>query len=359
MGFLSQLFHGREIQRLERLAASAPAPSLFLRLAELYRDIEDPKRAESSIRRGAELFSDNQPLQEAKALLERGKLEAEKERLRHQLEQFPSAMVYARLAEVLLREDELQEAERICRRGCREYPEHGGLWTVMGKISLTRRDGVHALKYLREASRLDEYNYEALMLLAETLCREGERGEAREVLERILRFAPGDEEAHHFLRDFDSRAEALEQEGCPGDPEASPAAAGAEGSEGSPDRRHSSGVGTGLGVEIRQIRRVEGVQGTILVDPNGLVIASDLPEGMDEEMTAAHINNLLRSVHAGAEKLDLGEVSDGIVDTRSGSVHIHGVREMTMAVFAERQTKAGLLQRAIRIFSDRVLEMES
>ena len=122
------------------------------------------------------------------------------------------------------------------------------------------------------------------------------------------------------------------------------------------EAKTSSGVGTGLHIEIKQIRRVDGVRGTILIDACGLVIASDLPEGMDEELSGALIVNICRAVREYADALGLGEFEDGFADTDRGRIHLMNMAEMTMGVFAAQETKAGLLQRAVQTFAEKVLE---
>ena len=120
--------------------------------------------------------------------------------------------------------------------------------------------------------------------------------------------------------------------------------------------KKTSGVGTSLHKEIRQIRRVDGVRGTVLIDPSGLVIASDLPESVEEDLSAALITSICRTVTGASSELKLGEFEDGIVDTDNGCIHIMVLDQMTMVVFAAAHTKAGLLQRSIHTFAQRVIE---
>ncbi len=360
MGFIRNLFSGREINRLEELIKTSPAPSLFLRLAQLYRQNGQEEDAAQIIRRGATLFPESEALTEAQADAERVQHDAERRRLRAKIEQFPSPMVYARLAKLHLKDGELSEAEKICKEGCRDFPDYGGLWALQGQVALEQGDLVQGVERLEKAAALDKYNYNALLLLAEGYIKQGRRPEGRRTLESVLEFAPADDHATRFLNEFDARADALEQEtqAQPAAEAQRPSATQEEAAPAEPlaEAKRSSGVGTGLHEEIKQIRRVDGVRATILIDPSGLVIASDLPERMGEDLSAALISSIARSVKGHSAELGLGVFEDGIVHTPDGCIHVLTLDQMTMGVFAATHTKSGLLQRAIHTFAERVIE---
>ncbi len=367
MGFLSSLFSGREIARLEELVENSPAPSLFMRLAQLYRENGDDDKAREITLRGAKMFPESEALGRAQADAQKIKNDAERRRLLAKIEQYPSPVLYARLAKLYLKDKDIAAAEKICRDGCRSYPDYGGLWASMGEIAIHRGDLVTATENLEKAATLDKYNYNGMMMLAETYLRRGMRDEGRATLLKILEFSPADEKVTAFIAEFDERAQALEQEAAqatdvrtPGGKDTGADAppgkiSGNEEAQGMQDKK-TSGVGTSLHKEIRQIRRVDGVRGTVLIDPAGLVIASDLPESVDEDLSAALITSICRTVTGASAELKLGEFEDGIVDTDNGCIHIMVLDQMTMGVFAAAQTKAGLLQRSIHTFAQRVIE---
>jgi len=359
MGFLRNLLNQREISRLEELIRVAPAPSLFVRMAHLYAEMGDTEKAQEIIRRGAELFPEHEGLKNAAADARRVQHEAAIQSLRARLEKFPSASLYARLAEMYFKDGRDEEALAVCKNGCRAYPNYGGLWAILGQIALNRRETDNAMLHLEKAVGLDKYNYSALLLYAEVCLRKNLRDKAKEALERILSFAPGDRQATQWLKDFDRRAKALleAENASQAPPEKSATSVlAAESSPSAAERKKSSGVGTTLHVEIKQIRRVEGVRGSILIDPYGLVIASDLPEHLDEELVAALLTNISRTIKEHSGALTIGEFEDGILESAQTRIHVLNVSDMTMGVFATHETKAGLLQRAIHSFAEKVIE---
>ena len=93
-----------------------------------------------------------------------------------------------------------------------------------------------------------------------------------------------------------------------------------------------------------------GVNGAVVVDPYGLVIASRLQEGEDEELAGALVTNVYRTTEQSAEQLQIGEFEYGLIEGDKTNVHIITVEDMILAVFAGTSVKMGLLQRAIRDF---------
>ncbi len=384
MGFIKNLFQSREIGRLEDLVKTSPAPSLFVRLAELYSEKGEVDHATAIRDRGMELFPESPLLLQAQENAEHSRRDAEKKRIAAKLEQYPSPILYARLAELHMRDEEWEVAEEVCQRGLRAFGNYGGLWCAKARLDLASGDLTQAVARLEKACSLDNYNYDALMLLTETYLRQGQAEAGRETLNKILYCAPGDERAMDFLKNFAENAARLAAEGIPAarqpaptaaprketirvpEKAPAPAAAGETGQTQTLPRpasrrgtvKTSSGVGTGLGEELKQIRKVEGVTGTILIDPFGLVIASDLPEGQDEELTGALLTNIGRLAESGAPELGLGEFEDAIIESAAGNLHVLCVAKMTLGVFASPKTKLGLLQRAIHAFAEQVLDRQ-
>jgi predicted regulator of Ras-like GTPase activity (Roadblock/LC7/MglB family)/Flp pilus assembly protein TadD len=365
MGLLGSLLHGREIARLEELTGSAPAPSLFLRLAQLYRQIGEEEQAERVIQRGAELFPDNEDLAEANADHEQVRLDAERRRLMDRIERYPSPVLYARLAGLSLEQANYAEAERVCRAGTKSYPDYGGLWSEWGKARRAQGDCPGAVGYLEKAAALDRYNYEALMLLAECCGELGRADEAREMLERVLAFAPHDERAEAALRRLSEpgpahgtttvavvEAEAVEVEAVEA-VDAAPAETAPEG-DGAAETR---GFGRALAEDIREIRRVEGVRGSILMDAYGLVVAGDLDADREEELVAALLTNVARGIRDSADALGIGTFEDGRIETAAERIHLLQVGDLTLGVFAGPETRTALLQRAVQHFAERVAEI--
>jgi len=363
MGILSALF-GSRTSRIEAQIEKNPAPELFAELVRLYQEEGNAKKAAEVAKRGISKFSNSKDLQRLQSDLERAARDAEKERLRAKIESYPNAILYARLAELYKKDGQIQESERVCKLGMSNFPEYGGNYIVMAEINLARNERDSALKHLEKAVEKDKYNYMALKLLAGLLEEKGKFAEAAKCLEQILYFAPGDEAIEGKLGEMRKRAgqapptpAAKAQAPAPARPKiaketvrvtaaAAPARA----------QKAAEPATAGLGGAIGTFRKVEGVAGAILVDPYGLVVASDFAFDADEELIAAMVTNIHRSTAESAGSLGVGVFEDGLIESESGTLHVVGIKEMILAVLAAKKTKPGLLEQQIRAFAAEVLE---
>ena len=65
-------------------------------------------------------------------------MESEIERLRKKVENFPSASLYNRLAELARQAGNSEEAEDICRRCIKEFPRNGQAYVILAEIEAAR-----------------------------------------------------------------------------------------------------------------------------------------------------------------------------------------------------------------------------
>jgi predicted regulator of Ras-like GTPase activity (Roadblock/LC7/MglB family)/predicted negative regulator of RcsB-dependent stress response len=364
MGWISNLLANREIGRLEELARTAPAPSVYLRLRQLYEEMGEAERAEQIARQGVQRFPDSKELQQATAQADQARHFAQKERLRARLEQYPNPTLYAKLAHLHLADDEIDECVRLCRSSLKSYPQYGGTHLILAEVALKQEDHETAFEHLRKAIDLDKFNYQALMLLAREHLRRGEREEGRQCLETILHSAPGDEKAEAMLRDFDRLADELAEEARSETPtkklsraaatttqlaairEAEPAPAAAAAPAAAPADAYAE--------PIRDLMNVRGVSGCLVIDKFGLIIASEFAAERDEELAAALVTNIFRASESAVEPLNFGSFEEGILESDDGSLHVMNLQETVVAVFSGAEARPGLLQRAVHTFAEKV-----
>ncbi len=116
-------------------------------------------------------------------------MESEIERLRKKVENFPSASLYTRLAELLRSSGDAVAADQACRRCIKEFPRSGQAYVILGEILLSLKRNDEALALLRTGVERDPRCYQAHLLLAD---HASERGVAEAHLRAILSFKPGD-----------------------------------------------------------------------------------------------------------------------------------------------------------------------
>jgi tetratricopeptide (TPR) repeat protein len=128
----------------------------------------------------------------AVAALQVGESGLAEERFRRVTELYPEEpAAWANLGLVLLVRGEADSAAARLDRARTQAPDVSGIQLLSALASREAGDTVAAAEYLRRATELDPRNVRALLLLAQTMEREGRAAEAIGVLDRILAVRPG------------------------------------------------------------------------------------------------------------------------------------------------------------------------
>jgi predicted regulator of Ras-like GTPase activity (Roadblock/LC7/MglB family) len=382
---LTGFLRNRRMQKLlEELEASPrPRPEAFVELVQMYREDGDFQAASRIAKRGAEVYPDSERILASRADMEQVTRDLEKERLRQKIESYPNPILYARLAELYKADGQIEASIRVCHTGISTFPVYGGTYLVLGEICMENGDYQGARVHLEKAADLDKYNYTALKLLAQVYMKLGAADLAARRLEAILYFAPGDESIVEMLRqareaageppptEVPVAAEVLESPDEAADEQADEPeayvemeAVPEEGYEREEGYRGAGGGGDGaeigreveINAAVHAITGISGVKGALLVDAYGLVIAAKLGEDVEEDLAGAMITNIYRGVARSAEPMGIGTFEDGLIEGEGGNIHVMGVEDMILAVFADETVKMGMLEKTLRDFVDKVLD---
>jgi len=360
-GMLSNFLRNRRRQKLieEIDAQERPAPEVFAELVQMLREDGDFQAASRVAKRGAELHPDSAKMLQSRADMERVIRDLEKERIRQKIQSYPSPALFARLAELYKVDGEVEAAIRVCQKGISDFPSYGGCYLVLGEICLENGDYAGARVHLEKSAEQDKYNYTALRRLADVYMHLGMPDQAARRLEEIMGFAPGDEGIREMLRQARSAAgepppEPVTTAEYVGSAE-EPAGTLVEDDTAEADVATAADRQTDLNKAIGMLMGVTGVDGALLVDPYGLVIASHMDGRIDEELAGAMITNIFRAVARNAETMGIGAFEEGLIEGEGGNVHIMGLEDMILAVFAQPTVKMGMLDKTIRDFADRVV----
>ncbi len=360
---LANFLRSRRKQKLiEELNANPhPTADTFVELVKFYQEDGDLQAASQVAKRGAELYPESEKMLQSRADMESVMRDLEKERLRQKIESYASPILFGRLAELYKVDGEIDAAIYVCREGIRSFPSYGGSYLVLGEISMENGDLADARVQLEKAVELDKYNYAALKLLSEAYMQLEMPDKAARRLEEILYFAPGDEQITEMLAmartaagepaaDTDATAQVIGEDGEEAGDE--PVAAVVEDDVPSRTPAREQDINEAIGF----ITDIKGVGGALLVDPYGLVIAGDLKADIDEELAGAMITNIFRAVARSAEPMGIGSFEDGLIEGGEGNIHILGIEDMILAVFASPGVKMGMLEKSIRDFVDQILD---
>lgn len=116
-------------------------------------------------------------------------MDSEIERLRKKVENFPSASLYNRLAELLRTAGAGVEADAVCRRCIKEFPRSSQAYVILAEMELKAGRKTEAIALLRTAVEKDPRSYAAHRQLAD-LAESKEQAVLH--LRAILSFKPND-----------------------------------------------------------------------------------------------------------------------------------------------------------------------
>lgn len=363
MSFLRSLLKNRERQRLEQAAGEAPAPEVFLQLAEMHRQEGDLSGARQAAKRGLARFPGDAGLVSLERELAVSERQAEIQRLREQIANYPNPRLYARLAELYRAGNENDKARQVARAGLASSPDHAGLHHVMGELAHDAGQAEEAVEHLRKAAGLDKYNYSALKLLGKTLAGLGRHAEAAAAFADILAFAPDDEEVKE-LRAREQSAGGAQAPAAPAaEPEtvrpgpAEPSGAGQEPPAPTAAPPPAATEKSEMDQALTALIGIEGIGGIVLADAQGLPLASALPPDMDEALAGATAMDVRRSAGPACGELGLGAFEDVLIETDAGSIYIHAIRDLTLAIFAAPGARPGPVELRARGLMRKLAEL--
>lgn len=116
-------------------------------------------------------------------------METEIERLRKKVENFPSASLYNRLAELARQAGDEIQAETVCRRCIKEFPRSGQAYVILAEIKSAQNKKAEAIHLLLQGIEKDPRSYAAHRLMADL---SDSRDQALHHLRQILGFKPND-----------------------------------------------------------------------------------------------------------------------------------------------------------------------
>ena len=116
-------------------------------------------------------------------------METEIERLRKKLENFPSASLYNRLAELARQAGDDAEAEAVCRRCVREFPRSGQSYVILAEIKIAQSKKAEAIHLLQTGIEKDPRSYAAHRLMSDLA---DTKEQSLHHLRQILQFKPSD-----------------------------------------------------------------------------------------------------------------------------------------------------------------------
>jgi predicted regulator of Ras-like GTPase activity (Roadblock/LC7/MglB family) len=107
---------------------------------------------------------------------------------------------------------------------------------------------------------------------------------------------------------------------------------------------------------LDQLNRVRGVGGSLLVSAEGLVMASALRQGIDENQIAASLGTLLEGANKIAQVFQLGKIAAFNAASEQGGMVLVSTGPAFLAIVVDPSANLALLQLETKPFVERITQ---
>jgi predicted regulator of Ras-like GTPase activity (Roadblock/LC7/MglB family) len=110
---------------------------------------------------------------------------------------------------------------------------------------------------------------------------------------------------------------------------------------------------------LKEFRDIQGVEGSIIVDNYGLIVAADIEDSFDVDLLAAVLTGMLRTITQHAEPADFGTFDNAFVESEKINFHLYSIQNVELVIFSNANARLGLLEMKIKAFIEKYLEIEA
>jgi len=109
---------------------------------------------------------------------------------------------------------------------------------------------------------------------------------------------------------------------------------------------------------LRNLTRVSGVQGCVLVDRDGIVILSDLAADASDERVGAMAAAIVATVEDSLSKINRGPLVHLQMDADEGKILVEDAGTGLLVVLTEKNVNIGLIRLEMKAAADRLKQQQ-
>jgi len=110
---------------------------------------------------------------------------------------------------------------------------------------------------------------------------------------------------------------------------------------------------------LRNLTRVSGVQGSVLVDRDGMVILSDLEADLDDERVGAMAAAIVATVEESLRKVNRGPLVHLQMDAAHGKILVQEAGKALLVVLTEKSVNIGLIRIEIKTAAEKLKQQQT
>jgi predicted regulator of Ras-like GTPase activity (Roadblock/LC7/MglB family) len=269
------------------------------------------------------------------------------------LEMDPNSQIFAALAEAYRRKGELEKAFQVCHNGLRLHPNYGPAHLVMAKVNLDRGLYDWAETEVQKARQVEGNNRTIELLLAEINIYKGEFQVAIKSLRRLAVSDPGNDHVKRLLE----IAMRIPQEQQAQNASSASSATGplpvAKGPEAMAPRNEAPVRLTPADL-LAEAVRIDGVDGAMFINTEGLVIESQWRATMEPAVCGAAIAEVSKFLDQELMKISFGRVGTVLIETPIRIFHLVRVSGGMFLLTGKASINLGSLRMKMATLLDRV-----
>ncbi len=105
---------------------------------------------------------------------------------------------------------------------------------------------------------------------------------------------------------------------------------------------------------LSDLNKTEGIKGSMVVGKDGLVIASQLPSGVDSELIGAMASAAFGSAERTASEINQGALNQMMIEGTYGKTIMMDAGDGILAVLTDSNVNLGLVRIQIKRSSDKI-----
>ncbi|MBA3707652.1 MAG: roadblock/LC7 domain-containing protein [Planctomycetes bacterium] len=271
-------------------------------------------------------------------------MESELERLRKKVENFPSASLYNRLAELARTSGSDEEAENVCRRCIKEFPRNGQAYVILAEIELARGKRQDAFQLLHTGIERDPRSYGGHKILSDILVENDDIPGALRHLKQILAFKPNDSAITTRIADLEKKHGVKAASGAHAVLKSTIGNEPLEPFQG-PLTTAVKAATSSRGASLDGLCGEIGVRGALVADVHGrVVLTKNLPSGQDE-LLAALAAEIAKTTQSALTTMGADRLSTWVIGGSAGQVlTFQRDRAFSVVVLADVTVRPAMLE---------------
>jgi len=256
------------------------------------------------------------------------------------LEENPDSQIFAAYADALRKNDELDHAFRVCRQGLRIHSEYGAGHMVMARINFDRKMFDWAESELAEAIKFEGRTRSTDQLRAEINIKKKNFVQASIILEELMTAEPDNEYYLELLDKIDrgkleEKKKKLEMELLYKSSQTSVS----DNSKGD-----LSAEIINLEQAIKLMAEIPEMKASFIMDQEGLMIESVLPESFDSEAYAALSSEIYRFANSNIGNMEFGKVKQVLIELAGEKLWMIRFEDHVMVLVVSGHANLGSLK---------------